>query len=400
MQDHYYSKKLNQYFPTRLDVLLYAHDGRGFGHVSRAVAVGLALKRLYPDCRTLLVTGSSRTAMLIGPGELDWIKLPSYKTVLSDGVSEGRDSSAGFYKSVLGNLRADMLQALISILRPRCVLVDHNPFGKRRELVKALERQAESGSSWVLGLRGVIGEDQTLWSAASSELVGAHYREILWYGDGTVLGPETLARIENHFPRPVTETGYVSRVIEMAHMLDRSESEKSVACTLSLPWLGDKGDALISALSAALESIGPGHGAFHIYVPEDRAAAIGETLGPLTHCIVAPISDSYVGSLMRSRSVVVFGGYNSLLDAAAAGLPALVILRSTQDREQQEHLSRLQKAVGDSWRVIEEERLSARSLERDIRFLLSAPGSSVPWVGCSGAEKTAMHLYRLLQESS
>lgn len=399
MQDYYYSKKLNQYFPTRLDVLLYAHDGRGFGHVSRAAAVGLALKRLYPECRTLLVTGSARTAMLIGPGELDWIKLPSYKTVLSGGVSEGRDSNAGFYKSVLGNLRTDMLEAVISILRPRCVLVDHNPFGKRGELVQSLERQVGSECRWVLGLRGVIGEDKTLWSAASSELVRAHYREIIWYGDSTVLGPEPLERIENHFPIPVAEMGYVSRVVEMGHLLSRPGSEKTLACTLSLPWLGDKGDTLISGLRQALGSIGSDHGAFRIYVPENRAALIRETFEPLAHCVVEPISDSYVGSLMHSRSALVFGGYNSLLDVAATGLPALVILRSTRDREQQEHLGRLRKAVGDSWRLVEEEELSARSLETGIRFLLSAEGSDSPWIGCAGAEKTATHLHRLLQNS-
>ncbi|MEJ2056940.1 MAG: hypothetical protein P8X39_03765, partial [Desulfofustis sp.] len=160
MQDHYYSKKLERSFPTRLDFLLYAHDGRGFGHVSRSVAVGLALKRLYPYYRLLLITGSAGTAMLIGPGELDWIKLPSYKTVLKNGVSEGRDSTAGFYKSVLGNHRADMLEATMTILRPRCVLVDHNPFGKRNELVKTLERQTGSDCQWVLGLRGIIGDDK------------------------------------------------------------------------------------------------------------------------------------------------------------------------------------------------------------------------------------------------
>ena len=33
MEDQYYSKKLDQFFPTRVDILLYAHDGRGLGHV-------------------------------------------------------------------------------------------------------------------------------------------------------------------------------------------------------------------------------------------------------------------------------------------------------------------------------------------------------------------------------
>ena len=99
MQDLYYSKKLDQYFPTRVDYLLYAHDGRGLGHVSRTTAVGLALKRLYPEARVLLITGSAKTHIMVGRGALDWIKLPSYQTVLTAGASEGRDGESGFYRN-------------------------------------------------------------------------------------------------------------------------------------------------------------------------------------------------------------------------------------------------------------------------------------------------------------
>ena len=116
MQDYYYSKALDQYFPTRLDYLLYAHDGRGLGHVSRTTAVGLALKRLYPESRILLITGSAKTQMMVGRGSLDWIKLPSYQTILTGGKSEGRDGEAGFYKSVLGNLRTEMIADMVAII--------------------------------------------------------------------------------------------------------------------------------------------------------------------------------------------------------------------------------------------------------------------------------------------
>ncbi len=401
MQDHYYSKKLKQYFPTRLDCLLYAHDGRGFGHVSRTAAVGLALKRLYPQYRVLLITGSSKAAMMIGQGALDWIKLPSYLTVLKKGVSEGRDSNAGFYKSVLGNLRADMLEAVTKILKPRCVLVDHNPFGKRDELVKALEHRQETDSQWILGLRGIIGEDKTLWSQKSSALVGRHYREILWYGDSEILGAEPLARIREHFQQPVTEMGYVSRVLEMNHLLEHGGgASETAACTVSLPWLGESSSLLIDGLNEAIRAIGPGSGTFRIYVPEDREAEIKKRFQTLPNCLVEGISDSYIGSLLQSRSAIVYGGYNSLLDVVAAGLPSLVVLRTTRDREQQEHLSRLHRAIGKSWRVIEEDQISGQALEDNLRYLLSASGNEAPRVDCQGAEKSALHLHRILQERS
>ncbi len=396
MQDHYYSKKLQRSFPTRLDFLLYAHDGRGYGHISRTAAVGLALKRLYPAYRLLLITGSARAAMLIGPSELDWIKLPAYKTVLKNGVPEGRDSAAGFYKSVLGNHRADMLEAMIAILRPRCVLVDHNPFGKRDELVKTLEHEDGAGCQWVLGLRGIIGADERLWSDDSRALVRKHYREILWYGDSSILGSGPLKRIEEHFSIPVTEVGYVSRVSEIRSLLGSPPAEENVACTVSLPWLSETGDALVDALYDALTALGAEYGTFRIFVPDDHLDTLRTRFGPAGFCVVEPVSESYVGALMQSRSALVYGGYNSLLDAASSGLPSVVIVRSTQDNEQQEHLERLQRAVGKSWRVITEDQLSGRTLEANLRCLLSAEDLPKPVIDCSGAERSAGRLNQIV----
>ncbi|MGI9538484.1 MAG: hypothetical protein ACR2PB_15535, partial [Desulfocapsaceae bacterium] len=353
MQDHYYSKKLNQYFPTRVDYLLYAHDGRGLGHVSRTAAVGLALKRLYPESRTLLITGSSKAQMMVGRGSLDWIKLPSYQTVLTKGASEGRDGDSGFYKSVLGNLRAEMIGEMVKILRPRCLLVDHNPRGKRQELLEALEHSVGTGCQWVLGLRAIVGEDKAVWSEETARIVDEYYREILWYGDSSVLGEKPLARIGSHFNHPAVEMGYVSRVRELAQFYaNDTDSREKLAWTISLPWFDDHTAQLVHSLHEALGRIGEGQGNCHIYVEQSRAQEVGDIFSSLPHCLVEPIGDNYIGSLSRSKAAVIYGGYNSILDVMALGKPALVVLRATRDREQQEHLELLQRSVGERMLVI------------------------------------------------
>ena len=53
---------------ARLDVLIYAHDGRGLGHASRSIGVGMALRRLYPELKVLFVSGCSLSQELIGSG--------------------------------------------------------------------------------------------------------------------------------------------------------------------------------------------------------------------------------------------------------------------------------------------------------------------------------------------
>lgn len=399
MRDYYYSKKLEKYFPTRLDFLLYAHDGRGLGHVSRTVAVGLALKRLYPKSRVLLVTGSAQAGMMIGQGPLDWIKLPSYQTVLTGGVAEGRDGNAGYYKSVLGNLRGEMLASLVKICRPHCALVDHNPFGKRQELLEALELAGEMRCQWFLGLRGIIGDDKDLWAAKSSELVRKHYRGVFWYGDSTVLGGEPLHRIGDHFQCPVTEMGYVSRALEFGHLhQETAAADGEIACTVSLPWFGERSTAMVDSLHRTLQAIGAGRGSFHLFVPEAQLTGIREVFSDLSFCRVEPISERYLDSLARSGSAMIYGGYNSLVDVAATGLPALVVLRSTQDREQQEHVSRLQRCAGLQWRVVEEDEVAAPQLEDSLRFLLSAHPVSSTAIDFKGAENTARLLHRMLRE--
>ena len=73
----------------RLDLLIYAHDGRGFGHASRGVAVGAAVRRLYPELKVLFAFGCRQTAALVGPVPLDWIKLPAYEKGYCPGNAAG-----------------------------------------------------------------------------------------------------------------------------------------------------------------------------------------------------------------------------------------------------------------------------------------------------------------------
>ena len=399
MQDYYYSKALEKYFPTRLDYLLYAHDGRGLGHVSRTTAVGLALKRLYPESRILLITGSAKTHIMVGRGALDWIKLPSYQTVLTGGKSEGRDGEAGFYKSVLGNLRAEMIADMVKVLRPRCLLVDHNPLGKRQELRQALEQSRDGDCRRLLGLRAIVGEDKAVWSSETARIFQEYFLDLLWYGDSGLLTEAPMKRIAGHFTRTPVEMGYVSRVRELAHLYDKDRDDgDKIGCTVSVPWFGPHTPALLSSLHEALGAMGDGWGHCDLYVEPSRFREVEELFTPLSHCRVEPIGDRYIGSLIKSKVALIYGGYNSILDVLALNRPALVVLRATRDREQQDHLELLQRTVGNTMQVVEEEAVSGRVLEEKLRLLLAEQPGDSPAIDCNGAERTAVHLHRLVEE--
>lgn len=392
MEDLYYSKKLGQYFPTRLDYLLYAHDGRGLGHVSRTVAVGLALKRLDPDAKVLVISGSAATGMLIGPAPLDWIKVPSYQTELKDGVPTGGYGDSGYYKSVLGKLRSHMFEGMVEILRPRCVLVDHNPTGKRKELLGALQKSGENDTQWFLGIRGIVGEDPGLWSQETAEAVN-HYQSILWYGDSRVLGTKQIDRLANHFGRDIQEMGYVSRLLELEPFVTGSrQTMKKYGCTISLPWLGESGEKLLAALQETVRSIDAGGRDYHIYVSAADEPQVKQLFASIPQCKVKQISDHYIVSLLQSDCALIYGGYNSLLDVAAAGVPAVVVLRSTKDGEQPEHLEKLQVAAGNNWQVIDSSELDVDTLKSGLQAVMNAQPVGSLDLRINGAEKAAQFL--------
>jgi predicted glycosyltransferase len=244
---------------NRLDLLIYAHDGRGLGHASRSVAIGLAVRRLFPELKVLFLCGARQSADLIGEGGLDWIKLPAYQTRVVGGVSKGRDGESNFSDRELGVIRSGMIRDLVVRLNPRCVLSDHMPQGKHRELMPALEACGSGGSThWILGMRGVIGDVAGVWSDSAVSAFRRFYKDILWYGDRTVLGESIPDGIERHFGRKPTATGYVSRLAEWRHTTsDASMASASLAATVSVPWIGEHTLSFLKALAGAIERIGP-----------------------------------------------------------------------------------------------------------------------------------------------
>ena len=194
--------------------------------------------------------------------------------------------------------------------------------------------------------------------------------------------------------------GYVSRLLEIGKLIpaETSHAEKTI-CTISLPWLGELSRNVILSLHEAARDIGPGRGKLNVYVPETNAEEINKLFMDLPHCIVKPISDGYIRSLLNSQSAVIYGGYNSVLDVIAAGIPALVILRSTRDGEQQEHLLRLQASVGGNLQIIEEDKVSGQRVKKLLQDLMARTPSLSADINCCGAERTAKYLHNILMEN-
>jgi predicted glycosyltransferase len=372
MSDYYYSKKLKRYFTKRLDFLIYAHDGRGLGHASRSIAICMALRRLFPERRVLFISGNKNTHSLIGLSPLDWIKLPSYETTVKNGVSKGKDGDSNFYKSVLGNLRSELVASIVRIFKPRCVLVDHAPAGKKEELVSAMELNRSKDTLWVLGLRGIPGDVPDLWSDKAAKIFNKYYHAVLWYGDKRILGDNTKAAIKNSYQTEPIETGYVSRMSEFRFFMEK--------------------------LASALKSIGPSYGKWRVFVPRNEIQNVKRIFQELKFCLIEEVSDKYMISLLSSKVSVVYAGYNSLMDIIAAKVPSVVIIRGMADGEQEAHLDTLTSILKDRLSVLPENAISEHELIKSLEKLITLNDPPETSVNINGAEFTAKYLEGLLSK--
>lgn len=387
----------------RLDVLLYAHDGRGLGHAGRSIAIGMALRRCYPGLRVLFVSGCAQAGELIGNTPLDWLKLPAYKTEVVAGCSRGVDGNSGFSDHDLGLYRGLQLLDVIRLYRPRIVVCDHSPQGKHKELMPALEATSEEDIKWVLGVRGVVGGVPQATSDLARELFTKHYHTLLWYGDSEVLGTDDLERLGAVYGVRPLECGYVSRLGEvcLSTTADRQD-RKRYCCTVSIPWLGEQSMPFISELAKALTAIGPECGLWKLFIDHGGPAEsdrVKNMFLSLPHCHVEPPSGhAYVEALLNSETAVIYGGYNSVSDVLWCAVPALVVLREMKDNEQQIHLQRLLNHSGNL-RTISESDASSEQIRALLLEQLHPSLIDEPKVNMDGAQNSADYIAALLDST-
>jgi len=206
---------------------------------------------------------------------------------------------------------------------------------------------------------------------------------------------------------PLGECGYVSRLAELASwrheaLVKPVESEK-LAGTVSVPWLGEKSLGFLEQLGAALTVIPQNYGDWHLFVDsgdsiENKQYVRGVFSG-IGHCRLEQPGPRYAEALLRSRTAVIYGGYNSLMDVLYAGVPALVVERGMRDNEQQQHLQRLRTTVGEGIQVISETEILS---EQIVLFLLENlskdSNPAVAAVNVGGATEAATMLNRMLNE--
>lgn len=323
-------------------MLAYSHDGYGLGHLRRNLRIVSGLRKLRPDLEALLVTGAKAAGKVIAPFGEQWLRLPAVVK-----VANGRyvPDEEGFSAADVMLRRAELLTDAVRSFNPHLVLVDRYPRGMHDELVPALDviRRCNPEVPVVLGLRDIIDRPDTVheeWHRCRhAETIRDLYRGVLVYGDRSVFDPIIEYRIPDDVAAITTFTGYLAddmttpMAAEVRGRCTRP-GRRLVVCTL-----GGGGDAYRLAetfltscdrLSAdgwdGLLVSGP-------YMPAAHTARL--RAHPMARTVpVVEMVDDLPSHLAAADAVVCMGGYNTICEVLAVGVPAVAVPRVRPRQEQ------------------------------------------------------------------
>ena len=350
--------------------LFYSHDGLGLGHVRRNLTIARALDDVAPEASILVLTGADETERLGVPPGVNVVRLP-------------------------GPHRSDqrVLAAAVEIFKPEVVLVDEHPFGSGGELGPAVEIVRASGGQAVLGLPDVLDDASGVeleWrSRGLFDRIPQHYERVLVYGQPDILDPvgdgfpDDLARITSY-------CGYV-----VSQPLDTHQSTlrpyKGRARVLATAGGGDDGFALLDAfVDAAADAGWDAMVVAGAHWPRDRRnqlRARAQAAG-VSYRKFVPSLPSEFASL---DALVSMGGYNTLAEAAASGVPTVCIPRVGPSRGQLMR-ARAFESLG-LLRLLEPDDLDAQLLREEVDAALAeGRRADGPKLDLGGDRRAAHHL--------
>ncbi len=153
-------------------------------------------------------------------------------------------------------------------------------------------------------------------------------------------------------------------------------------------------------LADVLKKIPTSFGRWWLFVDTESSSAVGRKIRKLfeqiQNCRLEPPGIHYVSALLHSKTAIIYGGYNSLMDVVHAQIPALVVLREMEDEEQQVHLRKLKDVLGEAISMVSETEVSAEELEGLL--LANLQKNRLPFVSLNtnGAAHAAKYLHNLL----
>ena len=313
--------------------LFYSHDGFGLGHTRRHLAIARALTDLDAEASVLLACGSEEVHHFQLPPRVEVLKLPALRKV-SNGHYVARRLKIPPEDALA--LRSALLSTAVRAFHPGVVLVDKHPFGVCGEFLAGLETARRIGARVALGLRDILDEPKVVnreWENLRDEIT-PYFDAVLIYGEREVYDP-------------VTEYQFTPVLASRCHYCGYVLNERDASPASALPLHGDARPLVIATAGGGEDgfvllenflraSAGASWRALVVagpMTPEPlflRLQELASQSGALLHRFVSNLPSLFP----HAGALVCMGGYNTLVEAASAGIPTVCVPRIKPRREQ------------------------------------------------------------------
>ena len=320
--------------------LFYSHDGVGFGHVRRHLAIASALVETCPGAKVLVATSLDEVSQLGLPPNIDTLKLPALRKVANNEYCSRR---LGLPSAEIYALRSALLQAAVESFRPAAVLVDKHPFGAGGEFRAALEAAKFLGAHAVLGLRDILDSRAAVlkeWTDGHlHDCIADYYDLVLVYGSRSVFDPIAEYEFPPVLANRTRYCGYVvnkpgrARGGEMVPAFLRPDSDIH-PCVLATAGGGEDGFTVSETFIRASE--GAPWKAIAVAGPMlspgefDTLEQLATQGGVALHSFIPRLPDLF----WKLDGLVCMGGYNTLVEAASQDLATVCVPRNAPRSEQ------------------------------------------------------------------
>ncbi len=323
--------------------MFYCHDTYGLGHLRRTLALANHFQANVPGLSQLIVTGSPVAEQFRFPQGTDYVKLPSV-TKNGNGDYEPRSLLSGI--DMVRDMRRDILLSAARHYQPDFFIVDHAPAGLRGEVVQTLRhlKQAFPETKLIVGLRDVMDEASAVrrsWAREGIyELLDDVYDLILVYGDR---GFYDVVQEYGLSCRAAAKTRFVGYIGREPGRRPREEVRASLEMAtdkLVVVTGGEGGDAalLYEAMLQDLSNSSDSNfdclivnGPLQSEATRSRMRKQCGTRGNVHFLDFTSDLASYLGA---ADAIVSMGGYNSVCEILALGLPAIIVPRTKPRQEQ------------------------------------------------------------------
>jgi predicted glycosyltransferase len=324
-----------------MKVLMYCQHVLGIGHLVRTAEIARALSR---DADVTLVSGGPAVGGLPFPAAVQLIQLPAIQTDEDFGALENCGSVHTLQE--IQDLRREKLVRLFDDVRPDALVIELFPFGRKHfafELMPLLERVRSRRPETLVAcsVRDILVEkaDRVKHEERVCGIINGFFDLILVHGDPRLVRlEETFHRVED-LDCDIRYTGFVQQDISVTPTEPVETTGPVIVASIGSGRYREGQLLLEQTIRAAtlLQEQIPHR--FHLFagpfIPEAVYADLRRLGRNVQNVEIETYSPHFAEHLKRAALSISMGGYNTIMNLLAAGVPGLVYpYTASDDREQ------------------------------------------------------------------